>query len=125
MLGAFSSFGSSLHPDDRPVVLSRPPMSAYVMFECLATDGEYMTVRRAVDEEPFRILWDNLQAVPDPAFVLGDTVMAVVREPPVAVVIHRMEWHFKRDHETYYVTRHGRLSGRRYLPAELRHHVFH
>jgi hypothetical protein len=108
-----------VHPDDRGRVAMFTPVPARTLHECLAEEAPYTIVRRTLAETPFRVLSESIVKVPDPKLRLGEAALSILDNPPTRVEVFRIEWHNKRMHEVYFVTRNGRVSGRQYVPEEL------
>ncbi len=114
------SIREAIHPDDLEAFSLLPPLSHLTIFECCSDGDSYSTCRRTASEHCFRFQSNTLILVPKPKFKLAQLVVTTVLNPPVRGSIFRIEWHFQRGHEVFFLLKDAKVSKRRYLPDELR-----
>jgi len=82
------------------------------VFQCVAEDGQYVTVQYA--HQSFRVKPRLFKVVPEPSKKIGDDVTIRINDKPDAATICDIIWNFKRCQPFYFVSKGGKKLKKRY-----------
>src|SRR5437870_5333338 len=93
-----------IHPDDLDGFRGLLPNAR--VFQCLAYDGEFLTLRYG--DLRFRVKPDLFKRLPKPLFSFGQTVTATNGSNLLTGVVSDIVWHFKESKPFFRVSVNGR-----------------
>lgn len=104
-----------IHSDDLAIVQANSPHC--MLCEIAGNDGQFLVIRFGPYQ--FRGKPDLFQAVPPPAFRIGQKVRTKSPRTLRSGIVHRIGWHYKRSEPVFILEVNGRALSRRYWADEL------